>query len=167
VFFLAACKTFQEMKMDDVSETIILETDNIRITNRKVMVGLKTYEISKIRSVSLEEKNLSSVAGKTLVIISLITFVIGILSCLAALSIRFISIIQDFADWPRINVHFLFAVLGLLFIYLGSIGWESDKPTYIVQIETASGTIEILEAKDKGYVERIIKAINDATARQR
>jgi uncharacterized integral membrane protein len=152
--------------MDDLSETIILETDNIRITNRKAMVGWKTYEISKIMSVSLEEKNLSSVAGKSLVIISLITLVIGILSCLAALSIRFISVIQDFSDWPRINVHFLVAVVGLLFIYLGSIGWDSDKPTYIVQIETASGTSKILKAKDKDYVERIIKAINEAIARR-
>jgi hypothetical protein len=154
------------MKMDDVSETIILETDNIRITNRKAIVGWKTYEISKIMSVSFEEKHLNSVAGKTLVIISLISLVIGILACLAVLSIRFISMIQDFSDWPRINVHFLFAVLGLLFIYLGSIGWDSDKPTYIVQIETASGTSKIMEAKDKDHVDRIIKAISDAVAHQ-
>src|SRR5688572_32822799 len=103
--------------MSDGSETIILATDNIRITNRKAIIESKTYEISKIMSVSLEEKNLSSVAGKTLVIIAFFSFVIGVLSCLAALSIRFISLIQDFSDWPRINVHFLFAVLGLLFIY--------------------------------------------------
>jgi hypothetical protein len=152
--------------MDDVSETIILETDNTRITNRKVIVGWKTSEISKIMSVSLEKKHPSSVGGKTLVSISLISFVIGILSCLAALSIRFISMIQGFSDWPRINVHFLFAILGLLFIYLGSIGWDSDKPTYIVQIETTSRTSKILEAKDKDYVERIIKAINEAIARR-
>ena len=152
--------------MDGVSETIILETDNVRITNRKAIIGWKTYEIANIVSTSLEEKNRSQVAGKALVIISLILFVIGILSCLAALSIRFISMIQDFSDWPRINVHFLFAVLGLLFIYLGSIGWDSDKPTYIVQIETTSGTSKLLEAKDKDHVEGIVKAINEAIARR-
>jgi hypothetical protein len=107
--------------MNDMSETIILETDNMRITNRKAIVGGKTYEISKVKSVRLEEKHLSSFAAKSLVIISILSLVIGILSCLAALSIRFLSMIQDFSDWPRINVHFLFAVLGLLFIILGQL----------------------------------------------
>ena len=150
--------------MDDVRETIILETDNIRITNIRAFIGWKTYEIANIMSASWGEKNLSPAAGKA--VLMLISLVIGILSCLAALSIRFVSMMQDFSDWPRINVHFLFAVLGLLFIYLGSIGWNSDKPTYIVQIETASGTSKILEAKDKEYVEKIIKAINEAIARR-
>ena len=34
----------------------------------------------------------------------------------------------------------------------------------IVQIETVSGTSKILEAKDKNYAERIIKAITEAHA---
>ena len=152
--------------MDQVRETIILEMDNIRITNNRAFMGLKTYQIADIRSVSLVERNRSPAAGKVLVILSLLCLVIGTLSCMAALSIRFITMIQDYSDWPRINVHFLFAVVGLLFIYLGSMGWESDKPTYIVQIETPSGTSRALETKDKKYVERIIKAINDAIARQ-
>jgi hypothetical protein len=33
-------------------------------------------------------------------------------------------------------------------------------------METAFGTSTALKTKDKGYVERIIKAINDAIARQ-
>ena len=151
--------------MDGVRETIILEMDNIRITNNRAFIGLKTYEIADIRSVSLAEMNRSPAAGKALVIVSLLCSVIGILSCVAALSIRFVSITQDFSGLPRINVHLLFAVIGLLFIYLGSIGWESDKPSYIVQIETPSGKSRALETKDKEYVERIIKAINDAIAR--
>ena len=50
--------------MDDVSETIILETDNIRITNRKAIIGLKTYEIASIGPVSLEEKTELKQHGK-------------------------------------------------------------------------------------------------------
>jgi uncharacterized integral membrane protein len=152
--------------MNGVRETIILEMDNIRITNIRAFIGWKTYELADIRSVSLTEKNGSPTAGKASMIVSLICLVIGILSCVAALSIRFISITQDFSGLPQIIVHLLFAVIGLIFIYLGSIGWESDKPTYIVQIETPSGTSRALETKDKKYVERIIKAINDAIARQ-
>ena len=152
--------------MDVMSEFIILKTDDIRITNRKAIIGWKTYEISKITSVSLGEKNLSPFAGKSLVVLSLISFLIGILFCLGALSIRFITIVGDFVDRPQIILHFLVAVIGLIFIYIGSLGWESDKPTYLVRIETASGTSNILEKKDKNYVERIINAINDAIARR-
>ena len=152
--------------MNDVSETILLELDNIRITTRKVLMGLKTYEIADIISVSLTEKKLSLAAGKTLVIASLLALVIGILSCLAALSIPFTSMMEEFSGLPRINVHFLFAVLGLLLIYLGSIGRESEKPTYTVQIETTSGRSRILASKDKALIQKVIWAIDQALARR-
>ena len=152
--------------MENLRETIILKVNDIRISNLRAVIGAKTYAVSNITSVSLEEKDLSPAVGKAVVIVSLISLVIGFLSCLAALSIPLVrmSMIGYLLDWPRINVHFLFADLGLLFIYLWSMGWEADKPTYIVQIETASGKSKILEAKDKDYLQRIIDAINDAIA---
>lgn len=152
--------------MDQVHETIILEIENVRITNVRAFIGWKTYEIADIRSVSWTEMNQSPASSKALVAISLASLVIGILFCLAALSIPFITILQEFSGLPRMNAHLLFAVIGLLFIYLGSTGWDADKPTYIVQMETAFGTSTAMKTKDKGYVERIIKAINDAIARQ-
>jgi hypothetical protein len=94
--------------MDGVREAIILEMDNLRITNKRAFIGLKTYEITDISSVSLAERNRSPAADKVFVILSLLCLVIGILSCVAALSIRFVSITQDFFGWPRINVHLLF-----------------------------------------------------------
>jgi hypothetical protein len=152
--------------MNDVSETILFESDNTTITTRKVLIELKTSEIADILSVSLAEKNLGAAAGKTVVIISLMAVVIGILSCPAALSIRFISVMEQFSGLPRINIHFLFAVLGLLLIYLGSIGWEPEKPMYTVQIETASGRSRILETQDKALIQKVIRAINQALARR-
>jgi hypothetical protein len=152
--------------MGELRETVILGVNEIKITNARAVIGANTYEMSTIISVSLEEKNLSPVVGTAVVIVSLISLVIGFLSCLAALSISFVRMIMIgyLSDWPRINVHFLFAVLGLLFIYLWSIGWEADKPTYIIQIETASGKSKVLETRDKDYLQRIINAINDAIA---
>lgn len=152
--------------MNDVRETILFESDNIRITTRKVLIGLKTYEIADVMSVSLAEENLSPAAGRTLVIASLLALVIGILSCLAALSIPFISMLEEFSGLPPINVHFLLAVLGLLLIYLGSIGRESEKPTYTVQIKTASGRSRILASKDKALIQKVIWAIDQALARR-
>lgn len=152
--------------MNAVHETILLELDNIRITTRKVLIGSKTYEVADVMSVSLTEQNLSPSAGRTLVIASLLALVIGILSCLAALSIPFINLLEEFSGLPRIHVHFLFAVLGLLLIYLGSIGRESEKPTYTIQIETASGRSSILASKDKALIQKVIRAIDQALARR-
>lgn len=152
--------------MNDVHGTILFESDNIRITTRKVLIGLKTYDIADVKSVSMAEKNLSPAAGRTLVITSLLALVIGILSCLAALSIPFIRMMEEFSGLPPINVHFLFAVLGLLLIYLGSIGRESEKPTYTVQIETASGRSRILASKDKALIQKVIRAMDQALARR-
>lgn len=152
--------------MHDVGEMIILEVDNVRITTVRAFIGWKTYEISSIVSAILQERNLSPAAGKAGITISFISLVLGILSCIAAFSGRFISIIENLWGWPRINVHFLFAVLGLLFIYRWLIGREVDKTTYIVQIETASGKSNILESKDKDHIQRVIDAINNAIARR-
>jgi len=58
--------------MDNVCETIILEMDNIRITNVRAFIGWKTYEIADIMSASLAEKNPSPAAGEAHLIVSLL-----------------------------------------------------------------------------------------------
>lgn len=102
--------------MDQVHEIIILEIENVRITNVRAFIGWKTYEIADIRSVSLTEMNQSPASSKALVAISLVSLVIGIPFCVASLSIPFITILQEFSGLPRIYAHLLFAVIELLFI---------------------------------------------------
>lgn len=48
---------------------------------------------------------------------------------------------------------------------LWSKGFEAILPPYMVQIETGFVKITILESKDKNYIQGIIKAIDDASAR--
>jgi hypothetical protein len=72
-----------------------------------------------------------------------------------------------FSDWPRINLHFLFAGIGLLLMTLWSIGFEAIQPTYMLQIDTEAGTFIVLESKDKSHIKRVVKAVNEAIARQR
>jgi hypothetical protein len=102
--------------MDQVHENIILEIENVRITNVRAFIGWKTYEIADIRSVSLTEMHQSPASSQALVAISLVSVVIGTLFCVAALSIPFITILQEVSGLPRINAHLLFAIIGLLFI---------------------------------------------------
>ena len=106
--------------MNDARETIILETDNIRITNRRAFIGWRAYEIAEIRSVSFDERNLSPTFRKAVMIVSLLCLVIGILSCLAALSIPLIGIVEEMWGWPRINVHFYLQFLGCCLFTFGS-----------------------------------------------
>lgn len=150
--------------MDEEKDTLILIMDDIEVTPRRAVIGSKTYEISTIKSVSLEEKNISPIAGKAVLIISFVLLILGILFCLATFAIRFVRMPDLFSDWPRLSVHFLFADIGLLLMILWSIGFEAIQPTYMVQIETGFVKITILESKDKNYIQRIIKAIDDAIA---
>jgi hypothetical protein len=74
---------------------------------------------------------------------------------------------EFFSDWPRINLHFLFAGIGLLLMTLWSIGFEAIQPTYMIQIDTEAGTFTVLESKDKSHLKRVVKAIHQATAHHR
>jgi hypothetical protein len=152
--------------MDRERETIILKTDNIEVTTRKVVIGSKAYEISTIKSVNLDERSMSLSRGNVVRIVSFLSLLMGILFCLATFAIRFIQMPEFFSDWPRINLHFLFAGIGLLLMTLWSIGFEAIQPTYMLQIDTEAGTFTALESKDKVHIKRVVKAINEAIARR-
>lgn len=56
--------------MDNKRETIILRTDDIEITPSTAVMGSKTYGISIIRTADSEERNMSSVASRVIMIVS-------------------------------------------------------------------------------------------------
>ena len=43
---------------------------------------------------------------------------------------------------------------------------RAEKPTYTVQIGSASGESNILESQDVDHITRIVKAMNDAIVRR-
>ena len=153
--------------MDRKRETILRRTDDIEVTPRKVIIGSKTYEVSTIKSVNLDERNMSPSRGNAVRIVSFLSLLLGILFCLATFAIRFIQMPEFFSDWTRINLHFLFAGIGLLLMTLWSIGFEALQPTYMIQIDTEAGTFTVLESKDKSHRKRVVKTINQAIAHHR
>jgi hypothetical protein len=153
--------------MDKERETIILKTDDIEVTPRQVAIGSKTYDISQIKSVTLNERTMSPSRGIAVRIASFLSLLLGIFFCLATFAIRFIQMPEFVSDWPRINLHFLFAGIGLLLMTLWSIGLEAIQPTYSVQIVTEAETFTILESKEKVHIKRVVKAINEAIAHHR
>jgi len=153
--------------MDKERETIILKTDDLEITPRKVVVGSKTYDISTVKSVNLDERNMSPGRGNAVRIVSFLSLLLGIFFCLATFAVRLIQMPEFLSDWPRINLHFLFAGIGLFLMTLWSIGLEAIQPTYMVQIDTETGTFTVLESKDKSHLRRVVKAISEAIAHHR
>jgi hypothetical protein len=153
--------------MDKERETIILKTDDIEVTPRTVVIGSKNYDISTIKSVNLDERIMSRGRSNAVRIVSFLSLLLGIFFCLATFTIRFIQMPEFFSDWPRINLHFLFAGIGLLLMTLWSIGFEAIQPTYMIQIDTEAGTFTVLESKDKSHLKRVVKAIHQAIAHHR
>jgi len=104
--------------------------------------------------------------GNAVRIVSFLSLLLGILFCMATFAIRFIQMPELFSDWPRINLHFLFAGIGLLLMTLWSIGFEAIQPTYMAQIVTEAGRFTVLESKDNAHIKRVVKAIKEAIARK-
>lgn len=150
--------------MVEEKENLLLKMGDIKITPSRAVIGPKTYAISTIKSVSLEQKNINPVAKKAVWILSFASLILGILFCLATFAIRFVRMPDLLYDWPRINMHFLLATIGLLLITLWSIGFEAIQPTYMLQINTEAGKFAILESKDKDYIKKVFNAINEAVA---
>lgn len=150
--------------MDNVRETRLFKGENVTITTHKVVIGANHYEISTIRSVNLTSTTLQPDVSRILVIVSFIGLLLGLLSCLVALSVQWIDAIESFSSMPRINLQLMFAVFGLLLIVLWPVGLDAAKPTYTIQIETDAGMINILKSKDQGYSQRIREALDKAIA---
>ena len=150
--------------MENASETRLFKGENIIITTDKVVIGANNYEISMIRSVGLTTATLQPNVSRILVMVSIVGFILGLLSCLTALSVQWIELIESFSDMPRINLQFMFAVLGLLLIVLWPVGLDAAKPTYTIQIEAESGMLNILKSKDQVYSQRVREAIDKAIA---
>jgi len=61
-----------------------------------------------------------------------------------------------------ISEQLLFTLLGFLALFGGIALAVMAKPSYIVRIGSASGEAEGLVSKDKDYIMKIIKAMNEA-----
>jgi len=129
--------------MNDRSEFTILKEGNIKITNRRVFIGLKTYAMSNILSARV------STNEPTLFIPVFVMILAGICSVLVALS--------DMGEYSHfLTVSLYIGIGGLLFFLL------SRKTKYSVRIRASMGELTLLELNDREYAERIVSALNEA-----
>ena len=129
--------------MIGVSEITILKEGDITITNLRAIIGTKTYPMSNIASVSMRVNE-----PKLFLPIFFLTLA-GVCSVLVA--------IADMKEYSRYLTRGLYLIIaGILFFVI------SKATKYSVRIKISSGELNIFEAYDRNYVERIVEAMNEA-----
>lgn len=130
--------------MNNASEITILKEGNAKITNLRAIIGMKTYAISNISSVNMR------VSEPKMFIPVFFTVNMGVCSVLIA-----ISNMEAYAQCLQTGLYT--GITGILLFII------SRKTKYSVHITNSAGELRILEANDRDYVERIVKAIHEAT----
>lgn len=126
--------------MNELYETTILQEGLVRITNRRTLIGTQTYSMSDIKSVTVTRRA-RDVRPIWLVLV-------GILLLLWSIIDR-TGYYRDF-----FNLGILLSVTGIVLVVMA-------KPSYVIQIRTASGIRDILGSTDPAFIQRIVGAMND------
>ena len=129
--------------MKDRSEFTILKEGNVKITNRRAFIGLKTYAMSHITSARVRTNE------PTLFIPLFVMIVMGVCSVLVAMS--------DMDEYSHFLTVSLYIGIGTGLFFL-----LSRKTKYSVRVRSSMGELTILEANDRDYAERIVGALNEA-----
>lgn len=127
---------------DTPNEQVVFEEGEVKITNRRAVIGSKTYAMSNITSVSMGKQEASGCVPFGLMVISVPFLLVG------------------FANGPER----LWVIVGIVALGLGVLIFRGNKPTFVVQIGSSSGEMKALTSPDRARIERIVTAMNDAIA---
>ena len=116
-----------------MEEKVFFDEAGIKVTKQRIVVPAQTYAMSGITSVTSLKQNPSRIGPIVLVVLGLL-----------------IAFVMDSL------------ILGLLLLAGGVAWFVLHKPTWIVQLQSASGATEAYSSKDEDLVARIIEAINNA-----
>ena len=128
-------------------ETTLLRDGNVKITSEKVVIGQKSYSISKFISARLH------VREPVLFLPVFYMLMAAVCAALVAL-----SDLDDYGYYLKIGLYI--GIGALLFFLL------STKTKYSVRIRSSVGELNLLEGNDKDSAERIVIAINEAIRSQ-
>lgn len=129
-------------------EESIYQDQNVRVTSARIIIGSTTYALRNITSVSPTVTYPSNNA-------EVVVLVFGILGVLLGIS--------SFSTEAAIAV-------GVLLLSAVGLAWavwslRHHRPTFHVTISSTAGEKHALSSYDKGYILKIVGAINDAIAR--
>jgi hypothetical protein len=124
-------------------ETTFLQEGLVKITNQRTLVGTATYPMSEIKSVTVIMRERSSLpvwpgAGGLFLIL------------------------WSFVD--QTGYFGPFFTLGVMLIILALAIRLLARPSYVIQIRNAAGVSDIFGSTDLALIQRILGAMNRATA---
>ena len=129
--------------MHDVTEITLLKEGNVRVTNLRVVIGAKSYELSNIAAVRVHENE------PTLFIPIFLLLVAA--PCLSLIAL---TDLDDLSHYLTTGFYIIITTF-LLFLF-------SRKTKYSVRIRSSVGEIKIWEANDRERAERIVSAMRQA-----
>ena len=133
-----------------MSEDTVFSDTNVTVTTTRVIMGATTYALRNITSVKMAIVPAKQGCAVLLLVIGIILGMIGL------------GVASQKGGIGGGIVVLLVAAAA----FVGAIFWlRGAKPTYYVAIASASGEARALESKDKAYIERIVRSINDAIVR--
>jgi hypothetical protein len=132
--------------MNNVRERTILEEGDVKITNRRVVIGPNTYPLTDLISVGMTK-------DRTAIGCAIAAFVgVGIL-------LGLFSLISEVYNSE-------YCLAGIISLGAAVVVALLAPPNYILQIRSMSGKAEILRSMDEDYLKRIVDAINNALIRR-
>jgi len=129
------------------SETAYYDKDEIFVSNKRIVLGSKTYILDNITSVDLRYIYPNLSAGSMLVLLGIVFFSLGIF--LATIHI----------------LGFIFILGGVLVAIIGAI--IRNQIVYLVCLGSSSGEIDAMSSDDKQALSEIVDAINQAIIEKR
>ncbi len=124
---------------EQIPETTLYEKGSTRITNSRAVLGPTTYAMNNITSVSLAKEEPSGCIAWALMGIGLFAGIIGIAAEISGA-----------------------IFIGVIFFILGVLVFNSNKPSFIVRIGSASGETDGLRSQDQQEIQEVVEAINEA-----
>jgi hypothetical protein len=122
-------------------ERVLFEGDGIKVTDKRAILGNKTYAITNITSVQKSKKNKGQ-------LLPFILIILGIGLGLAAL----VNIKQGGAC----------LAVGVVMVLIGGLLVSNAKDRYIVRLGSASGETDGLISPSEELIDTVVEAINQA-----
>lgn len=133
-----------------MDETTIYESQGVKVTNLRAVVGSKTYSMSNITSVSTSTKESACVP--------LVAILFGSLLLLAGVaSLLLGSSLSGVLPW---------FILGGLSVGGGILVHRARSATYVVRLGSASGETDALTSANKAEIDAIVAALNEAIVKK-
>ena len=129
--------------MKDSSEVVILREGNVKITNLRARIGSKTYSLSNIDEVRVQEREPKLFIPVFFMLIAAV--------CLALVALTNLDELSHI--W---EIGLSIGAGAFIFFLL------STRTKYSVRVRSSMHELNILEASDRDSVERIVTAMNEA-----